>query len=74
MDSDFKSMAKRAGIGPSRFKKLSLVRFEKCRESQAARRLESAMSLIEHEWEIADVSRDRRMFIVITSETIRTQR
>ena len=48
-DSDFKSIAQREGIGTRRFKTLSLLRFEKCRESLAARRLEVALSLIKHE-------------------------
>jgi predicted nuclease of predicted toxin-antitoxin system len=49
MDGDFKSIAARSGIGQRRFGRLSLIRFEKCRESQTALRMESALSLIEHE-------------------------
>ena len=49
-DSDFKSIARREGIGTRRFRTLSLLRFEKCRESQASQRLDAALSLIEHEW------------------------
>lgn len=76
MDGDFKSIASRSGIGRRRFHRLSLLRFEKCRESMAAARLAAAMSLIFHEWEIGagDQSHDRRMFVVITSKTIRTHR
>ena len=74
MDSDFKSIVSRMGIGRNRFRKLSLIRFEKCRESQAAKRLEQALSLIEHEWKIGNGSADRRMFVVITSSVIRTHR
>jgi predicted nuclease of predicted toxin-antitoxin system len=74
VDGDFKTLASRTGIGRRRFRKLSLVRFEKCRESQAAKRLECAMSLIEHEWNTADAARDRRIFIVISAEVIRTHR
>ncbi|MFZ1886368.1 MAG: DUF5615 family PIN-like protein [Rhodoplanes sp.] len=75
MDGDFKSIAARSGIGQRRFRRLSLIRFEKCRESQTAPRLESALSLIEHEWKHAnEYPRDRRIFIVITAETIRTHR
>lgn len=74
MDSDFKSLAKRTGAGKRRFRKLSLVRFERCRESHAAERLKSAMSLIEHEWGVGGSARDRRMFIVICGEVIRTHR
>jgi predicted nuclease of predicted toxin-antitoxin system len=74
-DADFKAIASRFGIGQKRFTKLSLIRFEKCRESQAARRLEEALSLIEHEWAFGNAQKlDRRMFIVIQSQTIRTHR
>lgn len=74
MDADFKAIAKRTGVGRRSFKSLSLLRFEKCRESRAAERLLSALSLIEHEWELANAGKDRRMFIVITAEVIRTHR
>lgn len=74
MDSDFKAIAARTGIGHRRYRKLSLIRFEKCRESQAAKRLASALSLIEHEWRIGNGQRDRRMFVVIGSTVIRTHR
>lgn len=73
-DADFKSIAQRAGIGQRRFGQLSLLRFEKCRESQAADRLDQSMSLIEHEWQKGCDQRDRRMFVVITANTIRTHR
>lgn len=74
MDSDFKSIAARTGIGQRRYRKLSLLRFEKCRESKAAGRLASALSLIEHEWQIGNGGHDRRMFVVIGSSVIRTHR
>jgi predicted nuclease of predicted toxin-antitoxin system len=74
MDGDFKSIAARTGIGARRYRKLSLLRFEKCRESQAAKRLDTAMSLIEHEWRAGNGKCDRRMFVVITGTTIRTHR
>lgn len=74
MDGDFKSMVSRAGIGQRRFRSLSLLRFERCRESRAAGRVDLAMSLIEHEWDVGRRHRDRRMFVVITAETIRTHR
>ena len=74
MDSDFKAITSRTGIGQRRFRNLSLLRFEKCRESQAAARLKSAMSLIEHEWAVGNGDCDRRMFVVITGNAIRTHR
>jgi predicted nuclease of predicted toxin-antitoxin system len=74
MDSDFKSIASRIGIGQRRFRKLSLLRFEKCRESRAKERLKSALSLIAHEWDFGGGQRDRRMFVVICTDVIRTHR
>ncbi|MFT0862296.1 DUF5615 family PIN-like protein [Ancylobacter sp. G4_0304] len=74
MDSDFKAIASRTGIGQQRYRRLSLVRFQKCRESHAAHRLISALSLIDHEWEWSAGKKDRRIFVVISSESIRTHR
>lgn len=74
MDSDFKSIASRIGIGQRRFRKLSLIRFEKCRESQAAKRLDQSLSLIEHEWQVGNGASDRRMFVVIMGGVIRSHR
>ena len=68
MDGDFKSIARRTGIGQRRYRRLSLIRFEKCRESKAAARIECALSLIEHEWEVGNGNKDRRMFVVIGAE------
>lgn len=73
-DSDFKTIVQRQGIGQRRFKRLSLLRFEGCRESQAAGRLTRALTLIEHEWRVGNGPRDRRMFVVITANSIRTHR
>jgi predicted nuclease of predicted toxin-antitoxin system len=74
MDSDFKAIATRIGIGRKRFRELSLLRFEKVRESRAAERLERALSLLEHEWAYGNGDKDRRMFVVIAADTIRTHR
>jgi hypothetical protein len=34
----------------------------------------SALSLIEHEWKVGNGAKDRRMFVVIKAESIRTHR
>lgn len=73
-DSDFKSIAQRTGIGQRRFRTLSLLRFEKCRESRAPERLKKALTLIQHEWAFGNGENDRRMFVVITQNAIRTHR
>jgi predicted nuclease of predicted toxin-antitoxin system len=73
-DGDFKSIASRTGIGRKRFRTLSLIRFEKCRESKMAQRVKQLMSLIEHEWRVATDERDRRIFIVICDSVVRSYR
>ena len=73
LDSDFKSLAPRAGVGRQRFRKLSRIGL-KCSEPQAAKRITAAMSLIEHEWGLAQRSSDKRMIIEIGQTTIRTIR
>lgn len=74
MDADFKKIAGQYGIGQNRFKKLSLVRFNRCRESQAAQRIASALSLLEHEWTMAKSKQNGRLFVVISTSTITTNR
>lgn len=74
MDGDFKSIAARTGIGQRRYRHLSLIRFERCREARAAERMSAALSLIDHEWHVGNGAKDRRMFVVIGPETIRTHR
>ena len=48
MDGDFRKIASRHGVGSRRFRRLSLLRFERCIEAKTAARVEGAMSLIEH--------------------------
>jgi len=76
MDGDFRKIASSHGVGSRRYRRLSLLRFEKCRESRAAVRLEEALSLIRHEWAAGESrgSGERRMYVVITDSTIRTHR
>jgi predicted nuclease of predicted toxin-antitoxin system len=73
-DSDFKSIASRTGIGRRAFRFLSLIRFEKCRESKMANRIKQFVSLIEHEWGVGGGARDRRIFIVICDSVVRSYR
>ena len=72
-DKDFRSLAPRIGVGQRRFRTLSRIGF-KCSEPQAARRLESALSLIEHEWTLAQSVPDKRIMIEIGPTYIRTIR
>lgn len=73
LDRDFQSLAPRVGIGQRRFRKLSRIGI-RCDEPEAARRIEAALTLIEHEWKRAQASPDQRMIIEIGPTYIRTIR
>jgi hypothetical protein len=73
LDGDMKLLAKRAGIGGGRFKRLSLRKLS-CREPVAAKRVEQAMSPIETEWTISDAKAARRLFVEIGNDVIKTFR
>lgn len=72
-DGDMKQLVKRFGIGNGRFKKLSLIKIS-CESPQAAARVQSALTLIEHEWAISSEKSSRRMFVEIMKSSIRTFR
>jgi predicted nuclease of predicted toxin-antitoxin system len=73
LDADFRKIAKRHGVGRREFRKLSLIKLS-CRESRCFERIVEAMSLIVHEWILAQESKDRRLFIEIMDSVIRTCR
>jgi predicted nuclease of predicted toxin-antitoxin system len=73
LDADFRKLARRYGVAGRRFRNLSLIKLS-CRESRAAGRLQDAMTLIYHEWEYIGAHRDRRLFIEIGDNVIRTVR
>jgi len=70
LDSDFNTLAPRAGVGRARFRKLSRIAL-KCSEPQAAARVKVAMSLIEHEWNFAQKQTDKRMILELGTSYIR---
>jgi hypothetical protein len=72
-DNDMKQLVARQGITADRFKRLSLLKFA-CDEPMAAKRLDEAMSLVEHEWAVSDQKVGRRLFVVIGKNVIRTHR
>ncbi len=73
-DTDFAQIAPRIPRGQqARFRRLSRISLA-CRAPRAARRVEAAMTLIEHEHEFALAGRDGRMHIVIRDTVIRTHR
>lgn len=73
IDGDMKQHARRHGIGQRRFRKLSLIKLS-CRETRAAQRVAQALSLILHEWDYGQGSSDRRLFVEIGDDVIRTCR
>ena len=75
IDGDMKRIAKRYGIsqGSDRFSRLSLIHLC-CNEVLAAKRLEQALSLIEHEWTIKLQKASRRMWVDIHEHYLRTHR
>jgi predicted nuclease of predicted toxin-antitoxin system len=73
LDADFRKIASRHGVGKREFRKLSLIKLS-CRESRCFERISEAMSLILHEWNLAQQNRDRRLFIDITDSVIRIYR
>ena len=73
LDGDFEKIAPRVAISRRRFRRLSRV-WLRCNEPQAASRMESAISLIESEFELAQTRSDRRMIIWLGNSYIRIQR
>lgn len=73
LDADFREIAKRHGVGRRSLRTLSLIKLS-CRESRAAERIPQSISLIEHEWQVGQSGRDRRLFIEISDSVIRTMR
>lgn len=72
-DGDMKQLVKRFGVGKGRFAKLSLIKLS-VNSPACAPRTRQAMSLIEHEWVVADAKKARRLNIEVRSEVIRTIR
>ncbi len=74
-DRDMKRMTKRFG-GPQedgRYAKLHLI-FVTCNEVLAAKRLEHAMSFIEHEWQVVCQKLARRLWLDIGPHHLKTYR
>jgi hypothetical protein len=73
LDGDMKRIAQSHGIGGRTFLKLGLVKIS-CYEPDAANRLRSAMTLIEHEWLVTEGKSGRRIFVEISGKVIRSFR
>jgi hypothetical protein len=73
-DGDFEKIAPRIPDGQRRrFRRLSRIRMM-CDEPHASERLESALSLVVAEYELAQSRQDKKMIIWISSGFIRTTR
>ncbi len=72
-DADMRALARRHGAGGQRYRRLSLLKLS-CRETRAMERVKAALSLIEHEWQVSAAASDRRIFIDIGDNSIRTAR
>lgn len=73
-DGDFNRIAPRVPKGKKRrFKNLSRIHI-KCPASQAANRIEAAMSFIEAEYEHSQHAKDQRMILAIAQQVMRTHR
>jgi predicted nuclease of predicted toxin-antitoxin system len=74
LDSDFRRLAPRVPIGQrQRFRKLSRIGL-RCKAPQCAQRIRVCLSLIEHEWAVAQLSGDKRMILDIGASYIRSIR
>ena len=72
-DKDMKRIAREFGIGKDRFSRLSVLKFT-CPEPMASKRLELAMSFVEHEWQAADAKAARRLYVEISTHVLRSWR
>jgi hypothetical protein len=74
LDSDFKRLAPRVPIGErQRFRKLSRIGL-RCKAPQCAQRMNICLSLIAHEWAVAQSSADKRMIVDIGASYVRSIR
>ncbi|MGH2633105.1 MAG: DUF5615 family PIN-like protein [Tepidiformaceae bacterium] len=74
MDKDFNEIVKRVPQGGrSKFKALGRISL-KCRESQATSRIHDFIEEIEHEYDLVQGRRDKRLIVEITASSYRIVR
>jgi predicted nuclease of predicted toxin-antitoxin system len=73
IDGDMRRIAQGHGVGSGRYLRLGLVKIS-CHEPDAAGRVRTAMSLLEHEWTVTDGNEGRRIFVEIGNQVIRSHR
>jgi len=72
-DNDMRQVARRHGIGHDRFSRLSLIKFN-CPEPMAHKRLDFAMSFVEHEWKVSEEKAARRLYVEIGKQFLKSYR
>lgn len=73
-DGDFDTIAPRIPVGEkTRFRKLSRIHL-KCENAKAAERLAAAIALIEFEFAAAQLRHDKRVYVVVQTNLIKTLR
>lgn len=73
MDGDMKVIAKGHGVRGAAYSKLDLLKLS-CSETEAAARVNAAITLIEHEWHVNGEASDRRLFMDIKTSLMSTHR
>jgi hypothetical protein len=75
IDRDLKQFPTRFGVSQNsdRFKKLSIIRLC-CNETLANKRLQQAMTLIEHEWAVSGEGAVHRLWVDVGPHHMRTNR
>lgn len=74
LDSDFRRLAPRVPIGErQRFRRLSRIGL-RCKAPQCAQRMRACLSLVVHEWIVAQASADKRMIVEIGQSYVRSIR
>ncbi len=70
-----KQFSQKYGTTPrgDRFARLNIIRLC-CNETLAAKRLEHAMSFVEHEWAVSQEKAARRMWVDIAAHYLRSNR
>ena len=73
VDKDMRQIARKHGVGSTRFRRLHLLQF-RCTEPQAIHRVREAADLIEAEWDVACSKAARRFWVEVGDGYIRTHR
>ena len=73
VDKDMKQLTKRFNPDQARLKKLSMVQIA-CNAVMASKRLEQALTMIEHEWAVSQKKAAARLWFEISNHRLTTYR